>query len=85
MKKTWPHPGSLIADWGVVITADIITQTAHVIGEKTILSRGGAPTLAVGMAQILSEAVGGNFMEAFRYHFVLLFEALFIPTAVPPA
>ena len=43
-----------ITQWGFVITPDVLAQTAQDIGETTILSRaGGAPTLAVGMAQIL--------------------------------
>ena len=73
----------VISQWGFVITPDAITQTAKDIGENTILSRaGGAPTLAVGMAQILAQALGGKAMEAFWYHFAILFEALFILTAV---
>jgi len=72
-----------ISNWGFVITPEQIAQTAHDIGESSILARaGGAPTLAVGMAQILGEAVGGKTMEAFWYHFAILFEALFILTAV---
>ena len=44
---------------------------------------GGAPTLAVGMAQIFSHmSCGGKAMMAFWYHFAILFEALFILTAV---
>jgi carbon starvation protein len=72
-----------ISGWGFTITPDMITQTAKDIGENSILSRaGGAPTLAVGMAKILAEALGGKTMEAFWYHFAILFEALFILTAV---
>ena len=53
------------------------------VGEHTILNRaGGAPTLAVGMAQIMAQAFGGKALEAFWYHFAILFEALFILTAV---
>ncbi len=45
-----------IAGWGFVITPDVLASTAQQIGEHTILSRtGGAPTLAVGMAQILND------------------------------
>jgi carbon starvation protein len=73
----------VISSWGFVITPELINQTAKDIGETTILSRaGGAPTLAVGMAQILAQALGGKSMEAFWYHFAILFEALFILTAV---
>ena len=73
----------VVSSWGFVITPEVINQTAKDIGETTILSRaGGAPTLAVGMAQILAQALGGKSMEAFWYHFAILFEALFILTAV---
>jgi carbon starvation protein len=53
------------------------------IGETTILARaGGAPTLAVGIAQILHHVLPGENTMAFWYHFAILFEALFILTAV---
>jgi carbon starvation protein len=72
-----------ISQWGFHVTPEMLTQTAHDVGEKTVISRaGGAPTLAVGMAQILSTATGGKMMMAFWYHFAILFEALFILTAV---
>jgi len=72
-----------ISSWGFIITPEAITQVAKDIGESTILARaGGAPTLAVGMAQILGSALGGQAMMAFWYHFAILFEALFILTAV---
>jgi len=80
---TVENASKVISSWGFVITPDMLQQTAVDIGETTILSRaGGAPTLAVGMAQILGQAVGGKAMEAFWYHFAILFEALFILTAV---
>ncbi len=71
--------------WGFTITPEQLEATAVAIGEPTILHRaGGAPTLAVGIAQILHEAIpsGSNAMMAFWYHFAILFEALFILTAV---
>ena len=72
-----------ISQWGFYVTPEMITQTAQNVGEHSIISRtGGAPTLAVGMAQILSEFTGGTAMMAFWYHFAILFEALFILTAV---
>lgn len=72
-----------ISQWGFYVTPDMLTQTAKDVGETTIISRaGGAPTLAVGMAHILSNVVGGKAMMAFWYHFAILFEALFILTAV---
>ncbi|WP_284078991.1 carbon starvation CstA family protein [Herbaspirillum aquaticum] len=71
-----------ISQWGFHITPEMLTHTAQAVGEHTIISRaGGAPTLAVGMAQILS-GVTGEAMMAFWYHFAILFEALFILTAV---
>jgi len=72
-----------VSSWGFVITPETLTQMAKDVGEHTIISRaGGAPTLAVGMANILSNVVGGKAMMAFWYHFAILFEALFILTAV---
>jgi len=72
-----------ISQWGFVVTPDVLLQTAVDVGEKTIISRaGGAPTLAVGMAHILQQVIGGKTMMAFWYHFAILFEALFILTAV---
>lgn len=68
---------------GFPIGPDILTQAAKDVGEATIISRtGGAPTLAVAMAEIFSHVVGGPAMKAFWYHFAILFEALFILTAV---
>jgi carbon starvation protein len=72
-----------ISQWGFVVTPEMLTQTAANVGESTIISRvGGAPTLAVGMAQILSSVMGGKILMGFWYHFAILFEALFILTAV---
>jgi len=73
-----------VSSWGFVVTPEVLTQTAKDIGEHTIISRaGGAPTLAVGIAVILHDALpGGDSMMAFWYHFAILFEALFILTAV---
>ena len=71
--------------WGFAITPEDLERTAAAIGEPTILHRaGGAPTLAVGIAQILHQAIpsGSDAMMAFWYHFAILFEALFILTAV---
>jgi len=68
---------------GFPISPDLIMQTAKDVGEHSIISRaGGAPTLAVAMAEIFSHLVGGPAMKAFWYHFAILFEALFILTAV---
>ncbi|AJP55930.1 carbon starvation protein A [Pandoraea vervacti] len=73
----------VVSGWGFTITPDVLSATARAVGENTIISRaGGAPTLAVGMAHILHQVVGGEAMMAFWYHFAILFEALFILTAV---
>ncbi|MGO9389616.1 carbon starvation CstA family protein [Rhodoblastus sp.] len=80
---TAAQAATTISQWGFVITPEMLTETAKNVGEATILSRaGGAPTLAVGMAQILSGFIGGSGMTAFWYHFAILFEALFILTTV---
>jgi carbon starvation protein len=72
-----------ISSWGFAVTPDMLREAATNVGESTILSRtGGAPTLAVGMAEILSGAIGGKTMMAFWYHFAILFEALFILTTI---
>lgn len=72
-----------VSNWGFVVTPDVLTQIAAEVGEKSIISRaGGAPTLAVGMAQIIHQALGGLGSMSFWYHFAILFEALFILTAV---
>jgi carbon starvation protein len=72
-----------VSQMGFYITPEMLTQTAKDVGEVSIISRaGGAPTLAVGMAHILSNVIGGKVMMAFWYHFAILFEALFILTAV---
>ncbi|WP_342658317.1 carbon starvation protein A [Sphingomonas sp. NY01] len=68
---------------GFPISGDALAQVARDVGETTIISRaGGAPTLAVAMAEIFSHLIGGQAMKAFWYHFAILFEALFILTAV---
>ncbi len=73
----------VVSNMGFVVTPDQLTQVAHDVGEITVLSRtGGAPTLAVGMAQILSSLFGGQALTGIWYHFAILFEALFILTTV---
>lgn len=68
---------------GFPVTPELLEQTARDVGENSIISRtGGAPTLAVAMAEIFTYVIGGPGMKAFWYHFAILFEALFILTAV---
>jgi carbon starvation protein len=72
-----------VSSWGFAVTPAMLDEVARQVGESTVLSRtGGAPTLAVGMAHILSSVIGGQGMMAFWYHFAILFEALFILTTV---
>jgi len=72
-----------VSSWGFAITPDALQAVARDIGETTVLARaGGAPTLAVGIAQILHSVLPGENTMAFWYHFAILFEALFILTAV---
>lgn len=73
----------VISSWGFAITPNELKDLAVNVGEQTILSRtGGAPTLAIGMAYIFSQVIGGTAMMAFWYHFAILFEALFILTTI---
>ena len=68
---------------GAPTTANQLSQAAAEVGEKSIVSRiGGAPTLAVGMSEVLQRVFGGAGLKAFWYHFAIMFEALFILTAV---
>jgi carbon starvation protein len=72
----------VIRQWGFTVSPGQITALAQEVGEKTLLGRaGGAPSLAVGMAHILSGAFGQGLM-ALWYHFAIMFEALFILTTV---
>jgi carbon starvation protein CstA len=81
--STAAHAADVVTSWGFLVTPDMLTQIAHDVGENSILSRtGGAPTLAVGMASILSGFLGGKALMGIWYHFAILFEALFILTTV---
>jgi carbon starvation protein len=72
-----------INNLGFTVTPETLNQTAQNVGEESIVGRtGGAPTLAVGMAQIFSGLIGGTALQAFWYHFAIMFEALFILTTV---
>jgi carbon starvation protein len=72
-----------VANLGFTVTPEQLTAAAAAVQEKTLIARtGGAPTLAVGMSEILSQFLGGNGLKAFWYHFAIMFEALFILTTV---
>lgn len=77
------NAAKIISDWGFSVTPQEIMQLTKDIGEQTILSRtGGAPTFALGVTLILHKIFGGVEFMGFWYHFAILFEALFILTAV---
>ncbi len=71
---------------GFVVTPETMHQLAAQMGEATLIARtGGAPSLAVGMAQIFSGVtgvLGGETLTALWYHFAIMFEALFILTTI---
>jgi carbon starvation protein len=72
-----------ISSWGYPLSGETMTRLAHAVGEQTLLNRaGGAPSLAVGMAQIFSSTIGGDRLLSIWYHFAIMFEALFILTVL---
>jgi carbon starvation protein CstA len=80
---TAAQAAQVVSSWGFAVTPDMLTSMAHDIGETSILSRtGGAPTLAIGMATIFAQFLGGRELMGIWYHFAILFEALFILTTV---
>lgn len=80
---TAENAAQVINGWGFVVTPEMLTTIARDVGETSVLSRaGGAPTFAVGMAHIITDVFNSRAMMAFWYHFAILFEALFILTAV---
>jgi len=69
--------------FGFQVSPETLQQTADNVGEESIIGRtGGAPTLAVGISAIFSGIIGGTALQAFWYHFAIMFEALFILTTV---
>ena len=72
-----------VRQWGFTLDPTQMQQLAQEVGEKTLLSRtGGAPSLALGMAQLFSNAFSGSTALAIWYHFAIMFEALFILTTL---
>jgi carbon starvation protein len=72
-----------ISSWGFPLQAQTMNDLARAVGEQTLLNRaGGAPSLAVGMAQIFSSTIGGPRLLSIWYHFAIMFEALFILTVL---
>ncbi|KFK94844.1 MULTISPECIES: carbon starvation CstA family protein [unclassified Serratia (in: enterobacteria)] len=82
LRDVTAHAAATVSSWGFVISPEQILQTAQDIGEPSVLNRaGGAPTLAVGIAHVFHQIIPGANM-GFWYHFGILFEALFILTAL---
>jgi len=72
-----------ISGWGYSLQPQTMADLAHAVGEITLWNRaGGAPSLAVGMAQIFSSTIGGPRLLSIWYHFAIMFEALFILTVL---
>lgn len=72
-----------VAGWGFPLAAGQVDQLARQVGESTLYARtGGAPTFALGMAEILQRFLGGPAMMGLWYHFAIMFEALFILTTL---
>jgi carbon starvation protein len=72
-----------ISSWGYHVDPAAMAGLAHAVGEQTLFNRtGGAPSLAVGMAQIFSSTIGGERLLSIWYHFAIMFEALFILTVL---
>jgi carbon starvation protein len=72
-----------ISSWGYALNPQTMHDLARTVGEQTLLDRaGGAPSLAVGMAQIFSSTIGGPRLLSIWYHFAIMFEALFILTVL---
>ncbi len=72
-----------VRHWGFTLDPTQMETLAKQVGETTLLSRtGGAPSLALGMAQLFANVLGGTGALAVWYHFAIMFEALFILTTL---
>jgi carbon starvation protein len=68
---------------GFPVTEAEMSALANQLGETTMFNRaGGAPTFAVGMAQMFSQVFSSSTAMALWYHFAIMFEALFILTTI---
>ena len=71
-----------ISGYGFPVTLEAMQHLAHQMGESSLFARtGGAPSLAVGIATIFSNAFGTGWL-AMWYHFAIMFEAIFILTTL---
>lgn len=65
------------------ITLGQMEQLARDLGEPHMIGKvGGAPTFAVGMAQMFAKVIPGKTALSLWYHFAIMFEALFILTTL---
>jgi carbon starvation protein len=72
-----------VRNWGFTLDPAEMQRLARQVGESSLLSRtGGAPSLALGMAHLFSNVLGGGAAMAIWYHFAIMFEALFILTTL---
>ncbi|MGC5567655.1 carbon starvation CstA family protein [Streptomyces sp. FR-108] len=79
---TVQNASQVVGSWGYEISPGDLAAAAKNVEEASLLSRtGGAPTLAVGVSEIFSDVTGDG-LRAFWYHFAIMFEALFILTAL---
>ncbi len=71
-----------ISGWGFAVNGEQMANLAKAMGEESLFARtGGAPSLAVGMASLFASAFGSGLLSVW-YHFVIMFEALFILTTL---
>ncbi|GAB3007741.1 carbon starvation CstA family protein [Streptomyces pseudoechinosporeus] len=79
---TVQNASQVVGSWGYQISSADLAAAAQKVEEASLLSRtGGAPTLAIGISDIFSQITGDS-LRAFWYHFAIMFEALFILTAL---
>src|ERR671923_28317 len=68
---------------GFPVTEPQMQKLAANLGESTMFNRaGGAPTFAVGMADMFARFSASPTALALWYHFAIMFEALFILTTI---
>jgi carbon starvation protein len=72
-----------VSSAGFPVTEAEMQKLATNLGESTMFNRaGGAPTFAVGMANMFSRVSTKPTALALWYHFAIMFEALFILTTI---
>lgn len=83
MKGTPAEVVASITAQGFPVTMSQMEALAASVGEKTMFGRsGGAPTFAVGMAQMFAGIFRSPEAISLWYHFAIMFEALFILTTI---